>query len=74
MKYGSMFYPNKEALLNLSKSDLDSWMKYHVLYSEAKCPSCGVVFWQMDMQENMVPHWKGECKEKLVTIGENKHE
>lgn len=62
MKYGSMFYPNKEALFNLSRFDIRVWIKFNYLHNDGKCPTCNVDFFDMHPDTNMYPHWKGECK------------
>lgn len=43
-----------------SQMDIINWVGLHPRF----CPNCGIVWKELPLEANLIPHWKGTCKEE----------
>jgi hypothetical protein len=60
-----LFNSEKEKLKKDAKVNVKSWFYYNLKYNSGKCPYCCNSFFEMNRDEDIERHFKGECKNVL---------
>lgn len=56
-----LFNSQKEELARKAKTDVLSWMEYNFKYNSGMYCNCSKAFLDMDKDEDVEAHFKGEC-------------